>query len=420
MRTQSLSESRCTNYGITPTNANTRSVRSSRRKIDYVSLNDGYDDEDSTPANKRKKESFRPRSAPSATRLTAHKRMNSPEITKSSELSAVPSTSGETPLSGVSVPTTSDETPLSGVPTTDNTLPDLVVIPPLDLNAPTATNTFEDLEAASTLLSLGDTLEETLDDDDNDNALLMPIGGSNNPEDVALQPLRLDQVSVDNAIARIVNAEQTELDEKQASNTMDEAPVKHPDNVNVPPSSNEPDDDTAAVRKGSLKTKTYVLRKKPDTKRSFKCSECNVVKSTVHELNEHHHRRHNPQMCGVCNRTFALASSLTRHMYEHEENRFQCENCDYSSHFASELETHKIVHRKTPTHKCMHANCGRWFLRKWDLTLHLQSHDGQEHKCDYEGCKFSASTKKQLKEHQKKHSDDYPYECKICHKGFQY
>ena len=126
-------------------------------------------------------------------------------------------------------------------------------------------------------------------------------------------------------------------------------------------------------------------------------------------------------MCGICNRTFALASSLTRHMYEHEEKRFQCENCDYSSHFASELETHKIVHRKTLTHKCMHANCGRWFLRKWDLTLHLQTHDRQDHKCDYEGCKFSASTKKQLKEHQKtKHNDDYPYECKVCHKGFCY
>ena len=220
------------------------------------------------------------------------------------------------------------------------------------------------------------------------------------------QPLRLDQVSVDNAIAEIVNAEQTELEEKQVSITTDEAPA-----VN---------DDTTVVKKGTLKTKTYVLRKKPDNKRSFKCSECNVIKATVHELNDHHRRRHSPQMCGVCNRTFVLASSLTRHMYEHEEKRFQCENCDYSSHFASELETHKIVHRKTPTHKCMHANCGRWFLRKWDLTLHLQKHDGHEHKCDYESCKFSTSTKKQLKEHLKKHSDNYPYECTICHQGFHY
>ena len=419
VRTHSLSESRLTNYGITPTSVNTHSVRSSRRKIDYISLNDGYD-EDSTPATKRKKESFRPRSAPSATRLSAHKMMNSPETAKTSELTAVPNTSDDTPLSGVSIPTIPDDIPLSGVPTTDNTLPDLVVITPLDQNAPTATNTFEDLEAASTLLSLGDTLEDTLDIDDDDNTLLIPIGGANNPEDVVPQPVRLDQVSVDNAIAGIMNVEQTDLDEKPTSNTTDEASAKQHAHVNVHPPPNDPDDDTPTVRKGSLKTKTYVLRKKPNTNRSFKCSECNVTKPTVHELNEHHRRRHNPQMCGICNRTFALASSLTRHMYEHEEKWYQCEHCDYSSHFASELEMHKIVHRKTPTHKCMQAGCGRWFLWKWDLTLHLQSHDGQEHKCEYQGCNFSTSTKKQLKEHQKKHSDDHPYECKICHQGFQY
>ena len=125
-------------------------------------------------------------------------------------------------------------------------------------------------------------------------------------------------------------------------------------------------------------------------------------------------------MCGICNRTFALASSLTRHMYEHEEKRFNCVSCDYSSHFESELESHKIVHRKNPSHQCMHANCGRWFMRKWDLTLHLQTQEGKEHKCDYEGCTVTTATKKQLKEHQRRHTDDFPYKCKICHKSFRY
>ena len=125
-------------------------------------------------------------------------------------------------------------------------------------------------------------------------------------------------------------------------------------------------------------------------------------------------------MCGICNRTFALASSLTRHMYNHEEKKFNCDMCNYSSHFESELETHKIVHRKQPSHQCMHANCGKLLRRKWDLTLHLQKHDGTELKCDYAGCKFKTATKKQLKEHQKRHYDDFPYECKTCHRGFHY
>ena len=153
---------------------------------------------------------------------------------------------------------------------------------------------------------------------------------------------------------------------------------------------------------------------------TFKCSECKFVESSIHKLNEHHRRAHNPQMCCICNRMFALASSLTRHMYDHEEKTFNCDMCNYSSHFENELETHKIVHRKQPSHQCMHANCGKWFCRKWDLTLHLQKHDGMELTCDYAGCKFKTVTKKQLKEHQKHHCDVFPYECKTCHKGFHY
>ena len=63
-RPQTLSESRKVNYGIVASNTTTRRVRSSRQAIDYVSLNDGYEDEDATPTKKRQKESYRPRSAP--------------------------------------------------------------------------------------------------------------------------------------------------------------------------------------------------------------------------------------------------------------------------------------------------------------------------------------------------------------------
>ena len=64
---QTLSKSRQENYGIIATNLTPRSVQSSRQPIDYVSLNDGYEDETLSPSKKRCKESHRPRSAPSAT-----------------------------------------------------------------------------------------------------------------------------------------------------------------------------------------------------------------------------------------------------------------------------------------------------------------------------------------------------------------
>ena len=179
-------------------------------------------------------------------------------------------------------------------------------------------------------------------------------------------------------------------------------------------------DNKPATMKGSLETRTYVLKKRLDSKRTFKCSECKAVETLIHKLNEHHRQMHNAQMCGICNCTFALTSSLSRHMYDHDERRFHCNQCHYLCHFESELEMHKIIHRKNPSYQCMRANYGKWFRRNWDLMLHLQKHDDKEHKCDYKGCKFITATKKQLKEHQKKHSDDFPYKCKICNKGFQY
>ena len=124
----------------------------------------------------------------------------------------------------------------------------------------------EDLEAASTLLSLGDTLEDTIEEED-DNALLMPIGGANNLEDVAPQPLCLDQVSVDNVIAGLVEMEQLEkdvVDETKNPTVEVTVPTIPPVNMHVPsdpPPDVQTQDDTNMSKKGSLKTKTYVLKK---------------------------------------------------------------------------------------------------------------------------------------------------------------
>ena len=204
---QTLSKSRQENYGIPAANVKLRSVRSSRQPIDYVSLNDSYEDETPSPSKKRHKESHRPKSAPSATRLSAHKRMNSPESTALDVDTPTPDTF-------TAVPTPSTST-LEGIPNVEEQLPDLVLPPsgnvPENKLPVNVGNTEEDLEATSTLLSLGDTLEDTLDKGD-ENALLMPIGGANVPEDVAPQPLRLDQISVDNAIAGLVATEQQEED----------------------------------------------------------------------------------------------------------------------------------------------------------------------------------------------------------------
>ena len=141
-------------------------------------------------------------------------------------------------------------------------------------------------------------------------------------------------------------------------------------------------------------------------------------KKSMQAVNEHHLKKHKPQICPICGCTFALASSLIRHSYDHEEQRYQCDVCEFTSHFESELKAHKIVHRKTPTFKCMYKDCGKRFMRKWELTVHFKKHARKEYTC--ETCDFSTNLEKQLKEHKRKHSDDCAYRCKICNMGFHY
>ena len=107
-----------------------------------------------------------------------------------------------------------------GIP--DSILPDLgssreVTITDVLNQTQEAHSTEEELDAADTLLSLSnvrDTPNPTLgiDDIDNidDNALLMPIGGESTIEDVAPEPLCLEQVEVDEGIARMLTMEEHE------------------------------------------------------------------------------------------------------------------------------------------------------------------------------------------------------------------
>ena len=98
------------------------------------------------------------------------------------------------------VPITSTEgDALTGVPNEENLLPDLVLnrdeianVEPVNTEQSSKTadvvSTEEDLKPASTLLSLGDIQNGTLDDKDK-NEQLMPIGGANALIDAAPEPL---------------------------------------------------------------------------------------------------------------------------------------------------------------------------------------------------------------------------------------
>ena len=70
-RSQMLSESRQENFGISISNITPCTVRSSRQPIDYLSLNDGYEDETPDNPKRRHKDTYRPQNGPSANRFSS-------------------------------------------------------------------------------------------------------------------------------------------------------------------------------------------------------------------------------------------------------------------------------------------------------------------------------------------------------------
>ena len=172
--------------------------------------------------------------------------------------------------------------------------------------------------------------------------------------------------------------------------------------------------------KGSLNVTSYKLKKSTTRAHNFKCTHCGVIKSSVLLLNDHHRRRYGNVMCGVCNKLFNAPLQLACHMYEHEDKDFECSKCKQRFNFASELKKHKIVHRKNLSHQCMHAKCGRWFMREHDLNFHLKMHDKQSWTCTQ--CdKFTTTSEKYLKDHIKSnHSDELPYKCSKSDQLFKY
>ena len=312
-------------------------------------------------------------------------------------------------------------------------------------NIPQDPQTTEDEDdAIDALLSLGSDLSQNIPADDplNENALLMPIGAPT-IQDINPVEVKLDQVNVDNAIANVIEQEQLlETSTQSLSQTEQVSPLdtetdKLADSdVTIPAEdeieesidanqNNTGDKPPPTPKKGSVEIKEYgVKRKVSDGKLKFKCPKCGKRTKTRKQQNQHYKDRHDPIMCSNCDKVFNNPASLSVHMYNHMEHRFKCDNCEQGFHFAGQLTQHKAVHRKEGkgTFQCMTSNCGKWFIRKGDLVVHIETHKKKEWKCPH--CDHVTTCEKYLKTHIKSRHEteenDYPYKCAVCNRRFLY
>ena len=262
---RTLAERRLNQYGIGNNDSSENSRVTRKWQVDYLKLNNGLDVtpyEPSSPKAKKKKKNYVPsRSGPTTSRQRAQKAKTSSPVQEPkcapksiTEITAVTSTttlacaetlqttlpsdesSGVHPSTNV-IPVNIDTVPgvqstLAGVQSppdgshllaTDDKLPDLVrtkkddkdeysavldSVPPAGEKPPDhifdGTTTEEEFDAVDALLSLSTPRDITTDNVFNENSSLMPVGGPTAYEDVNPIPIHLDQVTVDGAIAEIV------------------------------------------------------------------------------------------------------------------------------------------------------------------------------------------------------------------------
>ena len=213
-----------------------------------------------------------------------------------------------------------------------------------DISLDPGTTESED-DAIDVLLSLGRENELNHDVDAlEENAELMPIGGVNLPVDAAPVQVRLDQVSVDREIA---NLQEEALSSTPVPSTSEAANAQPPSESSEPTTNKEQpnaDDQKEPIptKQGQIELKEYSIKQNPSSdKLKFKCVKCKYRSKTRKEVNKHYIDNHEPLLCDKCNKLFNTPSSLSLHMYDHEEHRFKCELCNKGYHFKGQLNSIK-------------------------------------------------------------------------------
>ena len=138
----------------------------------------------------------------------------------------------------------------------------------------------------------------------------------------------------------------------------------------------------------------------------------------THRLNDHYKRRHQPLKCDKYDMLFNTPSGMARHRYTHSDKGKRYTDCGKSFHLDSELQQHRITHRKVPGFKCNHDTCDRQLMNKPDLLKHIRTHKVTLMHCDQ--CDYSTKDKCLLAIHAKLHSYELPFHCEVCGAKFRH